>query len=187
MYACIYVYMYVLMHACIYGCMYVYVCMYNCTYMHVCINVCYMYVCTCMYCVCTYICMHVWMCVCMYLFMYVCIYASMYVFMWVCIYACRYVHVRYRPCWCPSPFSSPSISQCYSIHSSPAIGFHSCFSFTADVSAPILSILSLLTHFLGEFPGLGLALEPDVVVPAAEQGCMCMEQKSRSKFLPWPG
>ena|SRR6218665_2912524 len=28
-----------------------------------------------------------------------------------------------------------------------------------------------LTHFLGEFPGLGLALEPDVVVPEAEQGC----------------
>ena len=28
-----------------------------------------------------------------------------------------------------------------------------------------------LTHFLGEFPGLGLALVPDVVVPEAEQGC----------------
>src|SRR6218665_667329 len=28
-----------------------------------------------------------------------------------------------------------------------------------------------LTHFLGEFPGLVLALEPDIVVPAAEQGC----------------
>ena len=27
-----------------------------------------------------------------------------------------------------------------------------------------------LTHFLGEFPGLGLALVPDVVVPEAEQG-----------------
>src|SRR6218665_370862 len=26
-----------------------------------------------------------------------------------------------------------------------------------------------LTHFLGEFPGLGLALVPDVVVPEAEQ------------------
>src|SRR6218665_3109625 len=26
-----------------------------------------------------------------------------------------------------------------------------------------------LTHFLGEFPGLGLALVPDVVVPQAEQ------------------
>ena len=28
-----------------------------------------------------------------------------------------------------------------------------------------------LTHFLGEFPGLGLALIPDVVVPEAEQRC----------------
>src|SRR6218665_2862035 len=28
-----------------------------------------------------------------------------------------------------------------------------------------------LNHFLGEFPGLGLALLPDVVVPEAEQLC----------------
>src|SRR6218665_1780952 len=28
-----------------------------------------------------------------------------------------------------------------------------------------------LTHFLGEFPGLGLALVPDVVVQEAEQWC----------------
>src|SRR6218665_951335 len=28
-----------------------------------------------------------------------------------------------------------------------------------------------LTHFLGEFPGLGLALVPDVVVPEAEKRC----------------
>src|SRR6218665_432439 len=28
-----------------------------------------------------------------------------------------------------------------------------------------------LTHFLNEFPGLGLALVPDVVVPEAEQRC----------------
>ena len=33
----------------------------------------------------------------------------------------------------------------FSIHSSPAIGFHSCFSFMADVSAPIRSTLQLLT------------------------------------------
>src|SRR6218665_1787333 len=37
----------------------------------------------------------------------------------------------------------------------------SCFFFTTDVSAPIQSTHHLLT-FLGEFPGLGLALEPDV-------------------------
>ena len=28
-----------------------------------------------------------------------------------------------------------------------------------------------LTHFLGEFPGLELALVPDAVVPEAEEGC----------------
>jgi len=37
-----------------------------------------------------------------------------------------------------------------------------------------------------EFPGLELALVPDLVVPEAEQG-MRMKQKSRFKFLPWPG
>src|SRR6218665_104802 len=45
---------------------------------------------------------------------------------------------------------------------SPAIRFHSCFFFTADVSAPIRSTL---TYFLGEFPGLRLALIPDVLLP----------------------
>src|SRR6218665_889734 len=70
----------------------------------------------------------------------------------------------FRPCWCPSPFPSPSISLCFSIHSSPAIGFHSCF-FTTDISAHIQSTL----HFLGEFLGLGLSLVPDAVVPEAEQ------------------
>src|SRR6218665_3460732 len=49
-----------------------------------------------------------------------------------------------RPCWCSLPFPSSSLSQCFSIHSSPAIGFHSCFFFTADVSAPIRSTLHLL-------------------------------------------
>ncbi len=51
-----------------------------------------------------------------------------------------------RLCWCPSPFPpSPSISRCFFIHSSsPAIGFHSCFFFTTDVSAPIRSTLHLL-------------------------------------------
>src|SRR6218665_2529314 len=37
-----------------------------------------------------------------------------------------------------------------------------------------------------EFPGLGLALVPDVVVPEAEHG-VHMKQKSSFKFLPWPG
>src|SRR6218665_2184124 len=39
---------------------------------------------------------------------------------------------------------SPFISRCFSIHSSPAIGFHSCFFFTTDVSASIRSTLHLL-------------------------------------------
>src|SRR6218665_616207 len=30
-----------------------------------------------------------------------------------------------------------------------------------------------LTHFLGEFPGLGLALVPDVVVPEADHNIIC--------------
>src|SRR6218665_1088365 len=60
----------------------------------------------------------------------------------------RYPGQPLAMCWCPSPFPiSPSISLCFSIHSSsPAIGFHSCFFFTTDVhvSAPILSTLHLL-------------------------------------------
>src|SRR6218665_1953020 len=75
--------------------------------------------------------------------------------------------LSFRPCWCPSHFPSPSMSWCFSIHSSPAIGFHSCFSFTADISA---SIRSTLHSLLGEFSGLGLALAPDVVVLEAEHG-----------------
>src|SRR6218665_1254499 len=44
----------------------------------------------------------------------------------------------YHPCLCPSPFPpSPSISRCFSIHSSHAIGFHLGFFFTTDASAPI--------------------------------------------------
>ena len=40
----------------------------------------------------------------------------------------------------------PSISQCFSIHSSSAaIRFHSCFFFATDVSAPIRSTRHLLT------------------------------------------
>src|SRR6218665_3934060 len=40
----------------------------------------------------------------------------------------------------------PSISLCFSIHSSsPAIEFHSCFFFTTDGSAPTWSTLHLLS------------------------------------------
>src|SRR6218665_2735154 len=63
------------------------------------------------------------------------------------------------PCWCPSPIPSPSRLS-ISIHSSSSvIEFHSCFFFTADVG-PIATNSEdpSLTHLLGEFPGLGLAL-----------------------------
>ena len=74
------------------------------------------------------------------------------------------------PCWCLSPFPSPSISRCFSVHStSLAIEFHSCFFFTTDLSPPIGRPVTY--SLLGEFPGLGLALVPDVVVPEAEHGC----------------
>ena len=42
-------------------------------------------------------------------------------------------------------FPPPSISRCFSIYSSPAIGFHSFFFFMTDISARIRSILHLLT------------------------------------------
>src|SRR6218665_3982888 len=68
----------------------------------------------------------------------------------------------FRPYWCPSTF--PSLSILGVIHSLlSTIGVQSCFFFTADVSPPF-------THFLGEFPGLGLALVPDAVVPEADSG-----------------
>src|SRR6218665_1165392 len=45
------------------------------------------------------------------------------------------------------------------------------------------SVDPLLTHFLGEFPGLGLALVPDVVVPQAEQRCT-WSRKLEPNFCP---
>src|SRR6218665_664088 len=69
----------------------------------------------------------------------------------------------FRPYWCSSPFPSPSILDV----------FHSLFlpSDFNRVSSlrPTHSGDPSLTQFLGEFPGLGLALVPDVVVPEAEQ------------------
>src|SRR6218665_323317 len=74
----------------------------------------------------------------------------------------------FRPCGCLSPFPSPSILGVF--HSLlSAIGFQSHFFFTADVSIHPFG-RPFMTPFLGEFPGLGLALVPDVVVPAVEQG-----------------
>ena len=83
-----------------------------------------------------------------------------------------------------SPFPlSPSISRCFSIHSSHAIGFHSCFFFTTDLSAPIRSTIHLL---MVSIQAWYMALVANVVVLEAEhEGCM--KQKSHFKFLPRPG
>ena len=54
------------------------------------------------------------------------------------------------PCWCPSPFHSPSISRCFSIHfSSPAIGFHSSIFYGGGICTPPPTLLL--------YPGLGTA------------------------------
>ena len=42
-----------------------------------------------------------------------------------------------------------------------------------------------LAHFLGEFPGLGLALVP--MLWSKRRTAVRMKQKTRSKFLLWPG
>src|SRR6218665_3873234 len=85
----------------------------------------------------------------------------------------------FRPCWCPSPFPSPSLSGCFSMHSSPAIGFllygQRICTHSVDPS---------LTHFFGEFPGLGLALVPDVVVPEADSGAHGAENSIQ--ISAWP-
>ena len=52
----------------------------------------------------------------------------------------------------------------------PSLFFSSSFSSSSLLfSSPLVPLPSpSLTHFLGEFPGLGLALVPDVVVPEAD-------------------
>src|SRR6218665_3993633 len=50
----------------------------------------------------------------------------------------------------------------------------------------IHSVYPSLTHFLGEFPGLGLALVPDVAVQEAEQRC-AWSRKLDPNFCPGRG
>src|SRR6218665_4063067 len=93
--------------------------------------------------------------------------------------------------WCPgllpgspSPFPSSSILGVF--HSLlSAIGFQSCF-FLYGRRIATHSVDPSLTHFLGEFPGLGLALVPDVVVPEAEQRC-AWSRKLDQNFCPGQG
>ena len=93
-------------------------------------------------------------------------------------------------CWRPSSF--------------PLFAFHIsvfyCLSFRCSsspldfirVSSLRPAYLQFCTHSIvplhadGNCPGLALALVPDVVVPEAEHW-MRMKQKSRFKFLLWPG
>ena len=85
---------------------------------------------------------------------------------------------------CPSPFSL------YTFHIS--VFFHPLFTCHWISFVFLLYDRRICTHSIdpsladGEFPGLGLALVPEVVVPGAEPGVR-MKQKSRFKFLPWPG
>src|SRR6218665_490878 len=87
----------------------------------------------------------------------------------------------FRPYWCPSPF--PSLSILGVLHSLlSAIGFQSCFFFTTDVSPSIRSTLHFLTFRRVSRLGTGsgtrcCGLRGGTAVP--------MEQKTRSKFLPW--
>src|SRR6218665_1881581 len=53
----------------------------------------------------------------------------------------------FRPYWCPLPFPSPSILGVFHSFLS-AIGYQSCFFFTADVSPPIRSTFHLLTFWM---------------------------------------
>src|SRR6218665_1486360 len=73
----------------------------------------------------------------------------------------------FRPYWCPSPFPSLSILGFFHLLLS-AIGFQSFLLYGRRIATH--SVDPSLTHFLGEFPGLGLALGPDVVVPEADSG-----------------
>ena len=60
----------------------------------------------------------------------------------------------FRPCRCPSPFPSPSISRCFSIHSSLLCHWISfMFFFTTDVSKPFTYSLFWWVSRLGTGSG----------------------------------
>src|SRR6218665_806610 len=78
------------------------------------------------------------------------------------------VVLGFRPYWCPSPFPSPSILDVFHSLFLP-LDFNRVSSLRRRIATH--SVDPSLSHILGEFPGLGLALIPDVVVPEAEQRC----------------
>jgi len=85
--------------------------------------------------------------------------------------------------WLSCPGLSPvlvSIAFSFAFYTCILVIFHSLFFTCHWISFVFLpygrricthSVDPSLTHFLGEFPGLGLALKRDVVVPEVEQGC----------------
>ena len=82
------------------------------------------------------------------------------------------------------PWSAPpSAVQSMSMITPVSIEFHSCFFCTTDIGYLHPSVDPSLTHFLGEFPGLGLALVPDVVVPEAEIG-YCHQNNIHLQIIP---
>src|SRR6218665_256284 len=84
----------------------------------------------------------------------------------------------------PSPFPPPSISWCFSIpSSSPAIAWISFVLLLYDRRICTHSVDPSLTHFLREFPGLGLGIRCSGTRGGAGART---EQKILSKFLPWP-
>src|SRR6218665_4021429 len=90
----------------------------------------------------------------------------------------------FRPYWCPSPFPSPSISRCFPF---ALIGHWISIVFLLyGRRIATHSVDPSLTRFLGEFPGLGLALVPDVVVPVAEKRCV-WSRKLDPNFCPGRG
>src|SRR6218665_452235 len=95
--------------------------------------------------------------------------------------------------WCPGlspvlvsialPFAFDLV---FSIRSYMPLDFNRVSSLRPTYCHPFGRGTFALTHFLGEFPGLGLALVPDVVVTEAEQRC-AWSRKLDPNFCPGLG
>src|SRR6218665_3638675 len=89
----------------------------------------------------------------------------------------------FRPYWCSSPFPSPSILDVFHSLFLP-LDFNRVSSLQPTYRHPFGRPFTY--SLLGEFPGLGLALVPDVVVPEAEQRCTWSRKLDRN-FCPGRG
>jgi len=95
----------------------------------------------------------------------------------------------FRPCLCPSPFPSPSISRVFFHSVLIAIelswtAIHSCFFFTTDASAPIGRPFPY--SLFGWVSRLGTGSGTQCCSPRGGAGVR-LKQKSRFKCLPWHG